>query len=94
MPGLEVAGVDCVGSVLFGRPDAPPRLQSGLGIPAPGRHPFDLPFGLADPVTGVGGLIYRTTWRRRSDSAARAERPGPLSRAWARFNGQGPIQPS
>jgi S-sulfo-L-cysteine synthase (3-phospho-L-serine-dependent) len=31
LPGLWVVGVDCVGSVLFGQPDQPGRLQSGLG---------------------------------------------------------------
>ncbi|MEV4319527.1 cysteine synthase family protein [Actinocrispum sp. NPDC049592] len=31
LPQLWVIGVDCVGSVLFGQPDEPRRLQSGLG---------------------------------------------------------------
>ncbi|MFJ7328175.1 PLP-dependent cysteine synthase family protein [Streptomyces cyaneofuscatus] len=31
LPELRTVGVDCVGSVLFGQPDAPGRLQSGLG---------------------------------------------------------------
>jgi cysteine synthase A len=31
LPQLRVVGVDCVGSVLFGQPDEPRRLQSGLG---------------------------------------------------------------
>jgi S-sulfo-L-cysteine synthase (3-phospho-L-serine-dependent) len=31
LPDLWVIGVDCVGSVLFGQPDWPQRLQSGLG---------------------------------------------------------------
>ncbi|MGW1197987.1 pyridoxal-phosphate dependent enzyme [Streptomyces sp. NPDC002536] len=31
LPGLRVVGVDCVGSALFGQPDVPQRLQSGLG---------------------------------------------------------------
>ncbi|MEY9928873.1 cysteine synthase [Catenulispora sp. GP43] len=31
LPELRVVGVDCVGSVLFGQPDWPQRLQSGLG---------------------------------------------------------------
>lgn len=31
MSGLRVVGVDCVGSALFGQPDRPERLQSGLG---------------------------------------------------------------
>ncbi|MFE6372860.1 pyridoxal-phosphate dependent enzyme [Streptomyces sp. NPDC057833] len=31
LPGLRVVGVDSVGSVLFGQPDVPGRLQSGLG---------------------------------------------------------------
>lgn len=31
LPGLRVVAVDCVGSVLFGQPDDPTRLQSGLG---------------------------------------------------------------
>lgn len=31
LPGLRVIGVDSVGSVLFGQPDRPGRLQSGLG---------------------------------------------------------------
>ncbi|MER5497668.1 MULTISPECIES: PLP-dependent cysteine synthase family protein [unclassified Streptomyces] len=30
-PDLRVVGVDCVGSVLFGQPDRPRRLQGGLG---------------------------------------------------------------
>jgi S-sulfo-L-cysteine synthase (3-phospho-L-serine-dependent) len=30
-PELRVIGIDCVGSVLFGQPDRPGRLQSGLG---------------------------------------------------------------
>lgn len=31
LPALRVVAVDCVGSVLFGQPDQPKRLQSGLG---------------------------------------------------------------
>ena len=31
LPGLRVIGVDTVGSVLFGQPDRPRRLQGGLG---------------------------------------------------------------
>lgn len=31
LPGLWTVGVDCVGSVIFGQPDRPERLQSGLG---------------------------------------------------------------
>lgn len=31
LPDLWVVGIDCVGSVLFGQPDQPRRLQSGLG---------------------------------------------------------------
>ncbi|MFY4720716.1 pyridoxal-phosphate dependent enzyme [Streptomyces sp. LaBMicrA B280] len=31
LPGVTVVGVDCVGSALFGQPDVPQRLQSGLG---------------------------------------------------------------
>nr|WP_042178670.1 pyridoxal-phosphate dependent enzyme [Kibdelosporangium sp. MJ126-NF4]CEL13329.1 Cysteine synthase [Kibdelosporangium sp. MJ126-NF4]CTQ99020.1 Cysteine synthase (EC 2.5.1.47) [Kibdelosporangium sp. MJ126-NF4] len=31
IPGVRVVGVDCVGSALFGQPDVPQRLQSGLG---------------------------------------------------------------
>ncbi len=31
LPDLRVVGVDCVGSALFGQPDVPRRLQSGLG---------------------------------------------------------------
>ncbi|MGW7328032.1 pyridoxal-phosphate dependent enzyme [Streptomyces sp. NPDC054840] len=31
LPALHVVGVDCVGSTLFGQPDVPQRLQSGLG---------------------------------------------------------------
>ncbi|MFE2323261.1 pyridoxal-phosphate dependent enzyme [Streptomyces sp. NPDC059385] len=31
LPALHVVGVDCVGSALFGQPDVPQRLQSGLG---------------------------------------------------------------
>ncbi|AGS67144.1 pyridoxal-phosphate dependent enzyme [Streptomyces collinus] len=31
LPDVRVVGVDCVGSALFGQPDVPQRLQSGLG---------------------------------------------------------------
>ncbi|WP_055533382.1 pyridoxal-phosphate dependent enzyme [Streptomyces graminilatus] len=31
LPAVRVVGVDCVGSALFGQPDIPQRLQSGLG---------------------------------------------------------------
>ncbi|MEV0388568.1 cysteine synthase family protein [Nonomuraea sp. NPDC050643] len=31
LPGLRVVGIDCVGSAIFGQPDRPQRLQSGLG---------------------------------------------------------------
>ncbi|WP_416481779.1 pyridoxal-phosphate dependent enzyme [Streptomyces sp. CL12] len=31
LPAVQVVGVDCVGSALFGQPDVPQRLQSGLG---------------------------------------------------------------
>ncbi|NDK25684.1 pyridoxal-phosphate dependent enzyme [Streptomyces sp. TR1341] len=31
LPAVKVVGVDCVGSALFGQPDVPQRLQSGLG---------------------------------------------------------------
>ncbi|GAA3681697.1 PLP-dependent cysteine synthase family protein [Nonomuraea antimicrobica] len=31
LPGLRTVGVDAVGSALFGQPDRPARLQSGLG---------------------------------------------------------------
>jgi cysteine synthase A len=31
LPKLRVVGVDCIGSALFGQPDMPKRLQSGLG---------------------------------------------------------------
>lgn len=31
LPDLRVVGIDCVGSALFDQPDAPKRLQSGLG---------------------------------------------------------------
>ncbi|MER5713823.1 pyridoxal-phosphate dependent enzyme [Streptomyces sp. NPDC002132] len=31
LPAVRVVGVDCVGSSLFGQPDLPQRLQSGLG---------------------------------------------------------------
>ncbi|MDK9496103.1 ATP-grasp domain-containing protein [Streptomyces katrae] len=31
LPDLRAVGVDCVGSALFGQPDRPGRLQSGLG---------------------------------------------------------------
>jgi cysteine synthase A len=39
LPELRVVGVDCVGSVLFGQPDVPSRLQSGLGN---SLHPANL----------------------------------------------------
>jgi cysteine synthase A len=46
-PGLRVIGVDCVGSVLFGQPDRPQRLQSGLGN---SLVPPNLNHGLVDEV--------------------------------------------
>ncbi|MEV6808884.1 pyridoxal-phosphate dependent enzyme [Streptomyces sp. NPDC051132] len=47
LPGLHVVGVDCVGSVLFGQPDRPQRLQSGLGN---SLHPKNLDPSLIDEV--------------------------------------------
>ncbi|SCD57162.1 cysteine synthase A [Streptomyces sp. Termitarium-T10T-6] len=47
LPGLYVVGVDCVGSVLFGQPDRPKRLQSGLGN---SLHPKNLDHALLDEV--------------------------------------------
>ncbi|MEU9118436.1 pyridoxal-phosphate dependent enzyme [Streptomyces sp. NPDC048506] len=46
-PELYVVGVDCVGSVLFGQPDRPKRLQSGLGN---SLHPKNLDHALIDEV--------------------------------------------
>jgi cysteine synthase A len=47
LPNLRVVGVDCVGSVLFGQPDWPQRLQSGLGN---SMHPKNLDHGQIDEV--------------------------------------------
>ncbi|WP_063762606.1 pyridoxal-phosphate dependent enzyme [Streptomyces sp. NRRL S-146] len=47
LPELYVVGVDCVGSVLFGQPDRPQRLQSGLGN---SLHPKNLDHALIDEV--------------------------------------------
>ncbi|SDN76279.1 cysteine synthase A [Streptomyces sp. cf386] len=47
LPELYVVGVDCVGSVLFGQPDRPQRLQSGLGN---SLHPKNLDHSLIDEV--------------------------------------------
>ncbi|MFF8290566.1 pyridoxal-phosphate dependent enzyme [Streptomyces sp. NPDC016309] len=47
LPELYVVGVDCVGSVLFGQPDRPQRLQSGLGN---SLHPPNLDHALIDEV--------------------------------------------
>ncbi|MEU9714598.1 pyridoxal-phosphate dependent enzyme [Streptomyces sp. NPDC047976] len=47
VPDLYVVGVDCVGSVLFGQPDRPKRLQSGLGN---SLHPKNLDHALIDEV--------------------------------------------
>jgi cysteine synthase/biotin carboxylase len=46
-PDLYVVGVDCVGSVLFGQPDRPTRLQSGLGN---SLNPENLDHSLIDEV--------------------------------------------
>jgi cysteine synthase A len=46
-PDLRVVGVDCVGSVLFGQPDRPQRLQSGLGN---SLHPANLDLSQIDEV--------------------------------------------
>ncbi|GLZ39379.1 pyridoxal-phosphate dependent enzyme [Actinokineospora sp. NBRC 105648] len=47
LPGLRSVGVDCVGSVLFGQPDWPQRLQSGLGN---SMHPPNLDRSVIDEV--------------------------------------------
>lgn len=47
LPELCVVGVDCVGSVLFGQPDQPGRLQSGLGN---SLVPANLDFSQIDEV--------------------------------------------
>nr|AGS49340.1 cysteine synthase [uncultured bacterium esnapd2] len=47
LPDLRVVGIDCVGSVLFGQPDWPQRLQSGLGN---SMHPKNLDHGQIDEV--------------------------------------------
>jgi S-sulfo-L-cysteine synthase (3-phospho-L-serine-dependent) len=47
LPDLRVVGVDCVGSVLFGQPDRPKRLQSGLGN---SLLPKNLDRGLVDEI--------------------------------------------
>ncbi len=47
LPKLRVVGVDCVGSVLFGQPDWPQRLQSGLGN---SLHPPNLDHSVIDEV--------------------------------------------
>jgi len=47
LPDLRVIGVDCVGSVLFGQPDWPQRLQSGLGN---SLHPTNLDESVLDEV--------------------------------------------
>ena len=47
LPDLWVVGVDCVGSVLFGQPDEPKRLQSGLGN---SMHPPNLDHSQIDEV--------------------------------------------
>ncbi|GAA2393262.1 pyridoxal-phosphate dependent enzyme [Streptomyces coeruleofuscus] len=46
-PDLYVVGVDCVGSALFGQPDRPGRLQSGLGN---SLQPANLDASLLDEV--------------------------------------------
>jgi cysteine synthase/biotin carboxylase len=50
-PDLHVVGVDCVGSVLFGQPDRPRRLQSGLGN---SLHPPNLDHDQIDEVHWLG----------------------------------------
>ncbi|QII04305.1 pyridoxal-phosphate dependent enzyme [Rhodococcoides fascians A25f] len=47
LPQLRSVGVDCVGSVLFGQPDMPKRLQSGLGN---SMHPLNLDHSVIDEV--------------------------------------------
>jgi cysteine synthase A len=47
LPSVRVVGVDTVGSVLFGQPDRPGRLQSGLGN---SLLPKNLDRGLVDEV--------------------------------------------
>ncbi|MGW3471981.1 3-deoxy-7-phosphoheptulonate synthase [Saccharopolyspora sp. NPDC000995] len=47
LPDVRVIGVDCVGSVLFGQPDWPQRLQSGLGN---SLNPPNLDHSLIDEV--------------------------------------------
>ncbi|GAA3716110.1 pyridoxal-phosphate dependent enzyme [Streptomyces tremellae] len=47
LPDVKVVGVDCVGSVLFGQPDAPSRKQSGLGN---SLYPDNIDYRLIDEV--------------------------------------------
>ncbi|GGU46648.1 pyridoxal-phosphate dependent enzyme [Streptomyces lavendofoliae] len=47
LPGLRVVAVDCVGSVVFGQPDNPGRLQGGLGN---SLIPANLDRGLVDEI--------------------------------------------
>lgn len=47
VPGLRSVGVDCVGSALFGQPDSPGRLQSGLGN---SLSPYNLDRNVIDEV--------------------------------------------
>lgn len=61
MPGLRVVGVDCVGSVLFGQPDQPGRLQSGLGN---SLVPANLDYSQIDEVHWLNDLEAFSATRR------------------------------
>ncbi|MFJ6722788.1 MULTISPECIES: pyridoxal-phosphate dependent enzyme [unclassified Streptomyces] len=91
LPGLRVVGVDCVGSALFGQPDVPRRLQSGLGnslLPANLDRPlvdevhwlndheaFAAAWDLAREQQIFGGNTSGSVYRVLGDLAERAE-PG------------------
>jgi cysteine synthase A len=60
LPDLRVVGVDSVGSVLFGQPDRPGRLQSGLGN---SLHPPNLDASLIDEVHWLSDAEAYTSTR-------------------------------
>lgn len=91
LPALHVVGVDCVGSSLFGQPDVPQRLQSGLGnslLPANldrslidevhwlnDHEAFAATWDLAREQQIFGGNTSGSVYRVLGDLASRAE-PG------------------
>jgi cysteine synthase len=67
LPRLRVVAIDCVGSVLFGQPDRPARLQSGLGN---SLLPANLDLAQIDEVHWLNDReAFESAWRLAAEQA-------------------------